>query len=149
MFLTSLLFWTFFILLSLLKCNVSESGSTSVIRCKGGKILFTIPSIVNLASAVNRALARNCRFTAHFEKNHWQNTTHAWCSVGVKACCGKGKVILHGDFSRQGEPDTFSSCNSTHTASGIFFHSSQYAIFSKARPYLSWLKMSCSFKWVL
>jgi hypothetical protein len=41
----------------------------------------------------------------------------------------------------KGSTDTFSSCNSLHIGSGIFSHSSQYANFSKTRPYLGrhWL----------
>jgi hypothetical protein len=52
--------------------------------------------------------------------------------------------------------DTFSSRSSSHTGSGIFFHSSQY-VNVKTCPYLSrhwfldicWLGLVCSFKSVL
>jgi hypothetical protein len=55
----------------------------------------------------------------------------------------------------KGNTDTFCSRNSSHTGSGIFFHSSQYANFSKTRPYLSrhwfldicWLGHFCPLKW--
>jgi hypothetical protein len=53
--------------------------------------------------------------------------------------------------------DIFSSFNSSHTCSWIFFRSSQYENFSKTRPCLSrhwflhicWLALLCSFKRVL
>jgi hypothetical protein len=60
---------------------------------------FIIPSLVNPAASVNRMLVTDCVFTTHFARSHGQNTTLARWSGG----CGTDKVIVHGEFSRQGE----------------------------------------------
>jgi hypothetical protein len=47
---------------------------------------FTIPSLVNPASSVNRMLATHFVFTKHFGRSHWQNPALARRSRGVRAC---------------------------------------------------------------
>jgi hypothetical protein len=117
------------------------------------KVHSTVPCESHLIS--------NCVFTTQFARSHWQNTALALWPGGVRACTSLDVVWVEWLFEEnspdKGNTDTFSSCNSSHTGSGIFLHSSQYANFSKTHPYLSrhwfletsWLGLLCSFKWVL
>jgi hypothetical protein len=93
---------------------------------------LTIPSLVDPASSVHRILATNCVYNAFCEE--WLAKSHPCTTVG-RSGGGMGKVTVHGEFSRQGERRYIQSCNSLHTSSGIFSHTSQYANFSKTRPY--------------
>jgi hypothetical protein len=121
---------------------------------------FTIPSLVNPASSVYRTLATKCVYNAFCEK---PLTKHHPCTV-MKRTEGlhsldvvRVKWLFMENSPDKGNTGTSSSCNSSQTGSGIFFHSSQYMNFSKNRPYLSrhWFLgitltgTFCSFKWVL
>jgi hypothetical protein len=67
--------------------------------------------------------------TMHFARSHWQNTTLEWQSR-VRAST---RWVWYGQNDGLcrilQNTDTFSSCSSLHTGSGILFHSSQYAHF--------------------
>lgn len=62
---------------------------------------FTVLSLVNPSSSVNRILATNCALTMHF---YWQNTTLAQWSGGVGICT----------HWMCGNTDAFSSYSSSH-----------------------------------
>jgi hypothetical protein len=47
------------------------------------------------------------------------------------------KLLFIGNSPDIGNTETCSNCNSSHIDSEIFFHSSQYANFSKTHPYPS------------
>jgi hypothetical protein len=62
------------------------------------------------------------------------------------------KWLLMDNSQDKGNTVTFSSCNSSHIGSGVFFYFSQYVAFSKTRPYLTYVMLTgmfFSFKWVL
>jgi hypothetical protein len=83
---------------------------------------FAIPSLVNPVSSVNRMLATHClqrilrqAFGKTPPLNDGQKEREEW--------------LFMRSSSDKGNSDAFSSCNSSHTGSGIFFRSSQHANF--------------------
>jgi hypothetical protein len=96
---------------------------------------YTIPLLVNPASSVSRMSATNCAFTSHFSSSHYENTTFARRSWGLRACT---RWMWYGwsDCSQRNLPIRRTP-KPQETDSGIFYCSSKYENFSKTRSYFS------------
>jgi hypothetical protein len=94
---------------------------------------FTIPSLVNHASSVNRMLVTHCVYNAFCEKRLAKRhpcTTIRRSEGSHLLDVVRVKWLFMENYPDKGNTNTFSSCNSSHTSSGIF-RASQYANFSK------------------
>jgi hypothetical protein len=120
--------------------------------CHGGAGIVILPDmdimkVLNTVPCESRLISKQdvsyklCVYNAFCEKP-LANTTLARWSGGVRACLHSLDVVwvkwlFMENSPDKGNTDTFSSCYSSHTGSGIFFHSSHCVNLSKADPYLS------------